>query len=110
MPPRGFGGKKERPKNARGTLLRILRYIMSYRYVMLVLLVCTLASNVGNLLGPSFAGKAIGAAVGKQLVCQHLAKRPAAPGTGERMQPPASPAEVPPENPPEGRDKSPPEG
>ena len=52
----------------------------------------------------------IGAAVGKQLVCQHLAKRPAAPGTGERMQPPASPAEVPPENPPEGRDKSPPEG
>lgn len=65
MPPRGFGGKKERPKNARGTLLRILRYIMSYRYVMLVLLVCTLASNVGNLLGPSFAGKAIGAAVGK---------------------------------------------
>lgn len=38
---------------------------MSYRYVMLVLLVCTLASNVGNLLGPSFAGKAIGAAVGK---------------------------------------------
>ena len=65
MPPRGFGGKKERPKNAKGTLLRILRYIMSYRYVMLVLLVCTLASNVGNLLGPSFAGKAIGAAVGK---------------------------------------------
>ena len=65
MPPRGFGGKKERPKNARGTLLRILRYIMSYRYMMLVLLVCTLASNVGNLLGPSFAGKAIGAAVGK---------------------------------------------
>ena len=65
MPPRGFGGKKERPKNARGTLLRILRYIMSYCYVMLVLLVCTLASNVGNLLGPSFAGKAIGAAVGK---------------------------------------------
>ena len=52
----------------------------------------------------------IGAAVGKQLVCQHLAKRPAAPGTGERMQPPASPAEVPTENPPEGRDKSPPEG
>lgn len=52
----------------------------------------------------------IGAAVGKQLVCQHLAKRPAAPGTDERMQPPASPAEVPPENPPEGRDKSPPEG
>ena len=65
MPPRGFGGKKERPKNAKGTLLRILKYIMSYRYVMLALLVCTLASNVGNLLGPSFAGKAIGAAVGK---------------------------------------------
>lgn len=65
MPPRGLGAKKERPKNAKGTTLRILKYVMSYRYVVLALLVLTLLSNVGNLLGPTFAGKAIGAAVGK---------------------------------------------
>ena len=38
---------------------------MNYRYVVLALLVLTLLSNVGNLLGPTFAGKAIGAAVGQ---------------------------------------------
>ena len=65
MPPRGLGAKKERPKNAKGTTLRILKYVMSYRYVVLALLVLTLLSNVGNLLGPTFAGKAIGAAVGE---------------------------------------------
>ena len=65
MPPRGLGAKKERPKNAKGTTLRILKYVMNYRYVVLALLVLTLISNVGNLLGPTFAGKAIGAAVGQ---------------------------------------------
>ena len=65
MPPRGLGAKKERPKNAKGTTIRILKYVMNYRYVVLALLVLTLISNVGNLLGPTFAGKAIGAAVGK---------------------------------------------
>ena len=65
MPPRGLGAKKERPKNAKGTTLRILKYVMSYRYVVLALLMLTLLSNVGNLLGPTFAGKAIGAAVGE---------------------------------------------
>ena len=65
MPPRGLGAKKERPRNAKGTTLRILKYVMNYRYVVLALLMLTLISNVGNLLGPTFAGKAIGAAVGK---------------------------------------------
>ena len=65
MPPRGLGAKKERPKNAKGTTLRILKYVMNYRYVVLALLMLTVISNLGNLLGPTFAGKAIGAAVGK---------------------------------------------
>ncbi len=61
MPPRGGrNGKLEKPKDAKGTLLRILRYLMHYRLVVLLLLVCTFASNVGNLLGPYFSGKAIG--------------------------------------------------
>lgn len=58
--PGDRGGKKERPRDARGTLRRILRYLTAYRWWMVLLLVCTLASNVGNLLGPRFAGKAIG--------------------------------------------------
>ncbi len=65
MPPVGSRGKNEKPKDAKGTLRRILQYMTVYRYVVLALLLCTLASNIGNLLGPSFAGKAIGAAVGK---------------------------------------------
>ena len=64
MPPRGPRIKAEKPRDARGTLIRTLRYMVNYRYLVLFLLVCTFASNVGNLLGPSFAGKAIGAAVG----------------------------------------------
>ena len=64
MPP-GPRAKREKPKDAKGTLLRILKYIMDFRVAVLVLLVCTFASNVGNLLGPTFAGKAIGAAAGE---------------------------------------------
>ena len=57
MPPRGLGAKKERPKNAKGTTLRILKYVMNYRYVVLALLVLTLISNVGNLLVPPLPAK-----------------------------------------------------
>lgn len=65
MPPGPPRGKKEKPKDAKGMLRRIFQYIMSYRVAVAVLLLCTFASNIGNLLGPTFAGKAIGAAVGK---------------------------------------------
>lgn len=65
MPPGPPRGKKEKPKDAKGTLRRIFQYIMSYRVAVAVLLLCTFASNIGNLLGPTFAGKAIGAAIGK---------------------------------------------
>lgn len=65
MPPGPPRGKKEKPKDAKGTLRRIFQYIMSYRVAVAALLLCTFASNIGNLLGPTFAGKAIGAAVGK---------------------------------------------
>lgn len=58
--PGDRGGKKERPKDAKGTLRRILRYLAAYRWWVALLLVCTLLSNAGNLLGPRFAGKAIG--------------------------------------------------
>ena len=63
MPGKGDrGGKKEKPKNAKATLWRILRYLADFRLVVFGLLLCAFASNIGNLLGPSFAGKAIHAA------------------------------------------------
>ncbi|MCD8379902.1 MAG: ABC transporter ATP-binding protein/permease [Lachnospiraceae bacterium] len=63
MPGRGDrGGKKEKPKDAKGTLLRILSYMKSYKYAVAFLCVCAMLSNAGNLLGPNYAGQAINAA------------------------------------------------
>ena len=63
MPGRGDrGGKKERPKDTRGTLIRIIRYLLEYKWIVLILLICSFFSNIGNLLGPRYAGKAIAAA------------------------------------------------
>ena len=60
--PGDRGGKKERPKDAKGALRRILSYLMEYRWLVLAFLILALLGNAGNLLGPRFAGKAIGAA------------------------------------------------
>ena len=60
--PGDRGGKKERPRDTRGTLRRVIKYLMAYRWLVLVLLLCAFLSNIGNLLGPRFAGKAIGLA------------------------------------------------
>ena len=63
MPGRGDrGGKKERPKDARGTLIRIIKYLLEYKWIVLLLLICSFFSNIGNLMGPRFAGKAISVA------------------------------------------------
>ena len=60
--PGDRGGKKEKPKNIWGTLIRIIRYLMEYRWIVLLLLICSFFSNIGNLMGPRYAGKAITAA------------------------------------------------
>ena len=63
MPGKGDrGGVKEKPKDARGALRRIINYLMQYKYIVLALIVCTFLSNLGNLMGPKLAGKAIDAA------------------------------------------------
>ena len=58
--PGARGGVKAKPKDAKGALRRILRYLMEYRWLVLLFLFCTLLANIGNLLGPRFAGSAIG--------------------------------------------------
>ncbi len=63
MPGRGDrGGKKERPRDARGALRRILSYLMIYRGSIVLFLLLAVLSNIGNLLGPRFAGAAIAVA------------------------------------------------
>ena len=62
--PGDRGGVKQRPKNAKGALRRMMQYLMQYRWMVLALLLCSFASNIGNLLGPTFAGRAISAASG----------------------------------------------
>ena len=60
--PGDRGGVKAKPKDAKGALRRIGGYLLRYRAAVLALLCCALLSNLGNLLGPRFAGKAIGEA------------------------------------------------
>ena len=63
MPGKGDrGGVKEKPKDAKGALLRIVNYLMQYKYIVLALIICTFLSNLGNLMGPKLAGQAIDAA------------------------------------------------
>lgn len=60
--PGDRGGVKRKPKDAKGALRRILKYLMQYRWPVLLMLLGAFAGNLGNLMGPNFAGKAIAAA------------------------------------------------
>ena len=59
--PGDRGGEKRKPKDARGTLLRIIKYLSEYVWIVAVLVILAFFSNIGNLMGPRLAGKAIGA-------------------------------------------------
>ena len=62
MAPRERFAQRKKPKDTRGTLLRIARYLSGYLWVVLLLVILSFLSNLGNLMGPHFAGKAIDAA------------------------------------------------
>ena len=67
MPPRGVTVMKK-PKDTRGSLLKLLKYVGQYKYVIAAVLAMAAVSNVLSLLGPNLAGKAINeaaAGVGK---------------------------------------------
>ena len=54
--------QKKKPKDTKGTLIRIAKYLSDYLWVVILLVVLSFLSNLGNLMGPRFAGKAIGIA------------------------------------------------
>lgn len=54
--------KKEKPRDARGTLRRLAAYLLDYRAVLAAILAAAIAGNILSLLSPSLAGRAIHAA------------------------------------------------
>ncbi len=54
-------GKYEKPKNRKGTILRLLLYMMQYKYLLLLALGLTVGSNLLSLVGPMLSGYAIDA-------------------------------------------------
>ena len=59
MSQRGKQGTAVKPKDARGTLLRMLSYLSAYKYLLLLVIGLSFVSNILSLLGPSYAGAAI---------------------------------------------------
>ena len=51
-----------KPKDTKGTLLRMLRYMTHFKWVLFGVMILCITSNVLALLGPTLAGKAISAA------------------------------------------------
>ena len=56
-----LSNKTARPKDTKGTLIRLLSYLNAYRVPMAIGLVLSIAGNLFALYGPKLAGKAIGA-------------------------------------------------
>lgn len=53
--------KYEKPKNRKGTMLRLSVYMMKYKFLLLFALALTVGSNVMALIGPMLSGYAIDA-------------------------------------------------
>ena len=51
--------KYEKPKNRKGTILRLGTYLMQYWYWVLLALLLTVGSNLLALVGPMLSGYAI---------------------------------------------------
>ncbi len=67
MPP--LSTKTEKPKDTKGSLLRLLSYLSRFRFAIALCLVLSLAGNLFALIGPKLAGSAIGViSEGKGLV------------------------------------------
>lgn len=49
----------KRPKDTRGTLLRMFSYLAAHKFLLLAVIAMSFAANVLSLLGPSYAGSAI---------------------------------------------------
>ncbi len=59
----GPGGRRnqavQKPKDARGTFARLMSYLSVYKWILLVVLILCVISNIMQLMGPSLSGAAI---------------------------------------------------
>ncbi len=62
MPP--LSSKTDKPKDTKGTALRLLSYLSRYRLALLLCLLLSVAGNLFSLLGPKLSGNAIDAIAG----------------------------------------------
>jgi ATP-binding cassette subfamily B protein len=53
--------KFEKPKNKKGTIIRLGIYMLQYKYLLIIALALTIIGNVLTLVGPMLSGKAIDA-------------------------------------------------
>lgn len=69
MPPRKVQMDFRKPKDRKATLLRLLKYMMQYKFLLLLAIVLTIGSNIFGLVGPMLSGYAIDATqLGKENV------------------------------------------
>lgn len=54
-------GLDNRTKNKKGTILRLGTYLLHYKWLLLLAIICTFGSNLFSLIGPKLTGYAIGA-------------------------------------------------
>jgi len=63
-PPGAFGARIERAKNPRGTLIRLIGYLLAYRVRLVAVAVLVVVSSLLSLLGPYLVGVAIDRYIG----------------------------------------------
>ncbi len=64
QPPRGPGGRnviREKPKDTKGTVLKLIKYIGKSKYLVFLIMITTIISTVLSLMGPKLQGQAIDA-------------------------------------------------
>jgi ATP-binding cassette subfamily B protein len=53
-----MGGKAEKPRDFKGTMLKLIKYLSSYKALIIVVLVFAVASTVASIVGPKILGRA----------------------------------------------------
>jgi len=61
--PMGHGGpmammKGEKPRDFKGTMLKLIRYLSSYKAAIAIVMVFAVASTIASIVGPKILGKA----------------------------------------------------
>lgn len=56
--PMGMMGKAEKPRDLKGTMLKLIKYLSSYKAAIAIVMVFAIASTIASIVGPKILGKA----------------------------------------------------